>query len=150
VEEQHDAAHSSDKPVATGVEEQHDAAEGSQNVPARARRRGKRADPAVRRRLEELREALEACREAHPPAQGAAAHEAWTRTAARVSPLLAELESLEAADKIDDRLLRASRVGMELNRAWWRREAHGHVAQRAGLLVLKWMRRCAPARVPAQ
>jgi len=104
----------------------------------------------LKKRLVELREALEACRAAHVCLDRGRLYQEWTKIAARVSPVLAELEALEAGGKIDTTLLRATRIGAELNRAWWRREAHGQVAQRAAFLVLTWMRRCDNAGKPSQ
>mmetsp|Transcript_27337 Transcript_27337/g.43367 ORF Transcript_27337/g.43367 Transcript_27337/m.43367 type:complete len:110 (+) Transcript_27337:2-331(+) len=85
----------------------------------------------LQQRVRELCEALESVRLAQAGVD-----------VATVTPILSELEALDATGNIDVKVLRFSRIGVELNKAWWRREAHGQIAQRAGCLVLRWMKRC--------
>lgn len=81
----------------------------------------------VRNRVEELRQILEIHRK-----------EDAGVNAGLVMPILSELQQLDAENKLDERLVRITRICHELNRAWWRREAHGSVAYKANMLVVKW------------
>ncbi|CAE8601869.1 unnamed protein product, partial [Polarella glacialis] len=100
---------------------------------------GSPAAQATRQRLEELRISLEAVRQA---ASGI--------NDAKVMPILHELEAIDSSGRIDARMLHQTRINAELNRAWWRREAHGKVSLLSATLVLKWMARSDEAAKPGK
>mmetsp|Transcript_28480 Transcript_28480/g.81560 ORF Transcript_28480/g.81560 Transcript_28480/m.81560 type:complete len:489 (+) Transcript_28480:29-1495(+) len=58
------------------------------------------------------------------------------------SRIFDKLEAFDAEGKIDIPLLRSTRLGVELNSAWWRHDAPGRLAQRASTLVTRWKERC--------
>eukprot|EP00928_Gymnodinium_smaydae_P018451 TRINITY_DN17020_c0_g1_i1.p1 TRINITY_DN17020_c0_g1~~TRINITY_DN17020_c0_g1_i1.p1 ORF type:complete len:678 (+),score=134.91 TRINITY_DN17020_c0_g1_i1:129-2162(+) len=100
------------------------------NLRRSQRQQASREEKVLRARLEELRQKL-----AEHRIRGNGTDQA------RIAPTFRELESLDNSGKIDRRMLLASRLGMELNNVWWRRSAHGAMAQRAAVLVLRWMKR---------
>lgn len=53
-----------------------------------------------------------------------------------IMPVLAALEAIDL-EEFGKSVLR--RMVSELNKAWWRRESHGSVAQRSAALLLRWM-----------
>jgi len=58
------------------------------------------------------------------------------------SRIFEQLEVLDSEGKIDIQLLRATRIGAELNGPWWRHEAPTSASQRAKSLVVRWKERC--------
>lgn len=89
-----------------------------------------RVDGELRRRVDDVRRSLEEHRlrgDGGSEAQGG------------VARLLTELEALDRDSKLSPALLRVTKIGVELNRGWWRRKVHGPVAVRAAALVIRWM-----------
>eukprot|EP00929_Paragymnodinium_shiwhaense_P084687 TRINITY_DN45307_c0_g1_i3.p1 TRINITY_DN45307_c0_g1~~TRINITY_DN45307_c0_g1_i3.p1 ORF type:complete len:663 (+),score=118.42 TRINITY_DN45307_c0_g1_i3:129-2117(+) len=84
-------------------------------------------------RLQELRKQLESMRLA-----GIGIEEA------KVKPWLSEIEALDGLGKIDVPALNTSRIAVELNKPFWKRQTHGNLARRIAVLLLRWMRRCMP------
>jgi len=118
---------SSEDEEASG-EQESTQAQGPQAVPGRSAE----SVTVLQARVCELRSGLEAYRLA--AGDGADAESA--------SQLLAELEVLDAQGKVGLQILRATRIGVELNSSWWRRKAPGALAERAGVLVQRWMAMC--------
>lgn len=91
--------------------------------------RSRKADPNIIRKLEDLRGLLELHRE-----RGDGRDQ-------RILPVLTEIDVMDSRGEVHARELKESRIGVELNKAWWRKNCHGAVALRAAGLILTWMTR---------
>mmetsp|Transcript_38948 Transcript_38948/g.82812 ORF Transcript_38948/g.82812 Transcript_38948/m.82812 type:complete len:94 (-) Transcript_38948:494-775(-) len=83
----------------------------------------------MKKRLEELRGSLEVYRARMNGCDPS------------ILPVLSELERLDKEGALPARMLKSTKLPQELNRAWWRRESHGPVAARSGMLLLTWIKR---------
>jgi len=84
----------------------------------------------IQKRLKEVRCLLESARRAEESVEKG-----------KVLPLIAEIEAAENQGRIDVQMLKFTGLGVELNKAWWRRETQGETGNRASALVAKWMAR---------